>query len=396
MREQVKAYLRRTPSAYWAAAVMYENALYPAHIVRQGLARAAFRLREPAGREESPQAVLTWNVTRRGVRSPLDIITHLRARGVTIEEGGHTFYVPPDPAVGELLPQIVGFYPAGAGFKILKDLREPHRARYLFRHRQWLRILQHLIGTPHDQLISANYMYALGIGPRAWDLACWRVGEQCCTVFVVDHVVGRLPSSAECAAFLNRLGQLNGDSHLRILIPEWQRHEDFRPPDCHGNLFYSDRLGRTQYVDFQNFGLAGHTTWAREAASVLARKAGSDADTVSHVSATACLRRHAVTPDGRVVVDTACRTGTVLRTLLAARAAWGVGLCEPDAVPAIEASLLSTGTTRFTLIPRPRDPNVHVADLVPAHLRGRLDGAIVLPHSPDAASAQAESHDDGQ
>lgn len=384
MREQVKAYLRRTPSAYWAAAVMYENALYPGHIVRQGLARTAFRLRPEARLETNPQGVLTWNASRPGMKTPLDIITQLRARGVAIAEGGHTFYLPPGPAVRELLPQITAFYPRGAGFKILKDLREPHRARYLFRHRQWLRILQRLIGTPRDQLISANYMYTLGIGPRVWDLTCWRVGDRCCTVFVVEHVVGRLPSSQECAAFLSRLQYLNGNSHLRILIPEWQRHEDFRPPDCHGNLLYSDWLGRTQYVDFQNFGLASQTTWAREAASTVAPKSTSGPDTAGPASLMACLRRHAVTPQGRLVIDSACRTGRVLRRLLAAGAAWGVGLCEPDAVTAIEASLLSTGTTRFTLIPRPRDPDVCVADLVPAHLHGWLAGAIVLQDGTDA------------
>lgn len=385
VREQVKAYLSRTPSAYWAAAVVYENALYPAHIVRQGLARTALRLRhQPAGRQ-NPQAVLTWEVTRPEMRSPLDIIAHLRSRGLPIAEGGHTFYVPPDPAVRELLPQIVGFYPGGAGFKILKDLREPHRARYLFRHRQWLRILQRLIGTPHDQLISANYMYTLGIAPRVWDLTCWRVGDQCCTVFVVDHVVGRLPTSAECAAFLNWLEHLNGNSHLRILIPEWQRHEDFRAPDCHGNLFYSDWLGRMQYVDFQNFGLAGQTSWARQAAANVARSV-SGIETMSPASITACLRRHAVTPDGRLVIDTACTTGTLLRTLLAAGAAWGVGLCEPDAVSAIEASLLSTGTTRFSLIPRPRNPNASVTEILPAHLHSRMQGAIVLRHGAAGGS----------
>jgi hypothetical protein len=362
---------------------MYENALYPAHIVRQGLTRTAFRLREHPRSESVSQTVLTWNVTRQGMRSPLDLIAQLRGRGVAIAEGGHTFYVPPHPAVRELLPEVAMFYPGGAGFKILKDLREPHRARYLFRHRQWLRILQRLIGTPHDQLVAANYMYALGIGPRVWDLTCWRVGDQCCTVFVVDHIVGRLPSSQECDAFLNRLEHLNGSSHLRILIPEWQRHEDFKPPDCHGNLVYSDWLGRTQYVDFQNFGLAGQSAWAREAASTLAPTSASDPETMSHASLTACLRRHAVTPDGRLVVDAACRTGTMVRRLLAAGAAWGVGLCEPDAAAAIEASLLSTGMTRFTLIPRPGDSNVCVTDLLPAHLHGRLENAIVLRHSTD-------------
>jgi hypothetical protein len=313
------------------------------------------------------------------MESPLDIISHLRSRGLTIAEGGHTFYVAPDPAVRELLPQVVGFYPQGVGFKILKDLREPHQARYLYRHRQWLRILQRLIGTPHNQLISANYMYALGIGPRVWDLTCWRVGAQCCTVFVVDHVVGRLPSSDECAAFLRRLGHLNTTSHLRILIPEWERHEDFRPPDCHGNLVYSDWLGRTQYVDFQNFGLAGRSTWAHEAASNFEPKSASGADTVS-TTLTACLQRHGVRPDGRIVIDTACTTGTVLRTLLAAGAAWGVGLCEPDAVPDIEASLLSTGTTRFSLIARPRDSDLRLGDLLPAHLQARLEGSIAIMH----------------
>jgi hypothetical protein len=120
-----------------------------------------------------------------------------------------------------------------------------------------LKILNHLIGTPHDQLITANYMWSLGLGPKVWGLTCWESQGAVCTVFVVEHVSGRPPRAEECTEFLQRLTELNERSRLRVLIPRWQDNPDFAPPNCNGNLIYSEALGRAQYVDFQNFGLTG-------------------------------------------------------------------------------------------------------------------------------------------
>lgn len=379
VREQIKACLRRTPSAYWAVAVLYENASYPAHILRQGLARTALGLPRSLPAADGKQSLMTWDLTVPGVSSPIDLIALLRSHGIPIVEGGHTYYVAPHAALRQLLPDVVRFYPEGVGFKILKDFRDPTHAKYVFKHRRGLRILQHLIGPPRNQLTTANYMHWLGIGPRVWDLTCWRVRESCCTVFVVDHVSGQVPTVEQCTSFLTRLEELNATSHLRILIPEWQRHTDFRPPDCNGNLLYSDRLGCTQYVDFQNFGLTSQTHWSREAAGASWTWDADDVD-APNGSLLDYVRHNRVSPGGRIVLDVGCRNGAAIQALLAAGAAWGIGWCEPEAAPRIEQTLLSRGVTRFSLIPLPSDPGLPLAEQVPVHLQDRLEGSIAIWH----------------
>jgi len=371
-REQVKTYLSRSPRAYWAASVLYENALYPAHIVRQGLTSTALRLPSRTAADTVRQGVLTWELSLPDTKEPTDLIRWLRSNGVEVSEGGHTFYLAPQPALRQLLPEVVSFYPDGSGFKILKDFREPPHARYIYRHRRWLPILRRLIGSPQNQLAAANYMHALGIAPRIWDLTCWKSHRQCRTVFVVEHVVGQPPGHNECLAFLQRLHDLNARSHLRVLIPEWERHEDFTPPDCHGNLIHAPALGRPLYVDFQNFGLTSPAIWSREVES----RADCARDGMDGRALFEAVQQHTSGCSRRVLVDVGCNDSRVLSRALADGAAWVVGICETRAVPLIEEALLATGATRFTLVPLDRSRS-WTRDF-PTHLRWALHDAIVF------------------
>src|SRR5262249_39112246 len=166
--------------------------------------------------------------------------------------------------LGDLIPEIVNFYPPGCGFKVLKNFGRPRQTEYLVKDRTPFFFIGRLVGEPQDQLVLANYMHSLDLGPRVWDLACWKGQGKYYTVFVVDHVCGDYPTTEQCLAFLDRLTQLNTDSHLRILLPNWEKNEDFTPPDCNANLIYSNKLRRVQYIDFQSFCLTGFDAWLNE------------------------------------------------------------------------------------------------------------------------------------
>ena len=375
-KAQLKAYLSRNDAAYWTAAVLYEYAQYPAHIWRQGLTRRALGLRGRRTRDGA-QTMLDWRVDLPAIGTPQDLGRWLRAKGLSVCEGGHAFYVAPQPGLADLFPPVVDFYPRQSGFKILKDFRHPTRARYLYKDRYALRFLSRLIGSPQDQVLAANYLYAGGAGARLWDLASWTFHDTCCTVFVVEHIDGVRPDAAQCAEFLSRLRRLDASSLLRVLVPRWTETEDFAPPDCNRNLIYSAAHGRAIYVDFQNFGLTDYGAWVSELAAN-ARPEAADAKTrVDDWNALQeSLRRSGETVAGRVVADVECRDAAILSRSLAAGAAWVVGWCSVADARRIEHALLARGMTRFTLLTSGAAEGVP-AD-APAPLRARLHDAVVF------------------
>lgn len=368
-KDHVRSVLVRNSLAYKTVATLYENCLYVPHVARQGLSRALLGVRGAGGRSEARQAVLTWPVPFPPWNGPAELIAWLRASGIQVHEGGHTFYIAPQEALRRVVPAVVGFYPDESGFKILKDCRHPRDARYLYKHRYSLRLLMRLIGRPEDQLLPANYMYALGIGPRVWDLTCWESQGKRCTVFVVGHVAGTRPTSEQYESFLDHLGGLNATSRLRVLIPRWAQNSDFAPPDCSGNLIHSTALGQPQYVDFQNFGVTDVRAWGRSSI------AGVPATIVE-----ALCRDGTIDVRGRLVLDVGCTSGRTLSGVLSHGAVWAVGWCAPADRARIEESLLLSGATRYSLIDDAGCRGSMIEDDLPGHLRAGLDGAVLLWH----------------
>src|SRR5262245_27801731 len=215
MKERMKAYLRHSGMAYKSVEVIYDNILVIRHIIQNGFWGAA-GFRHGSSRRAPKQAAITWNAPFPRRDSPGELIAWLRAQGLEVSEGGHTFYIPPQERLSDIIPSIISFYPPGTGFKVLKDFRHPARARYLYNHRKTLIVLKRLLGTPQDRLVAANLMYSYGIGPRVWDLTCWEAQGNTYSVFVVDHVSGECPTIQQYSSFLNRLKRLSVSTHLRI------------------------------------------------------------------------------------------------------------------------------------------------------------------------------------
>jgi PST family polysaccharide transporter len=427
LKPRLKAYLSHKKKAFKAAEVIYDNLLTLRHIIQNGLWRDAAGLRHPLLRRPLCQAPMTWEVPFPVCGSPDELINWLKAQGVEVSEGGHTFYIPPQERLSDIIPTIVGFYPPGTGFKVLKDFRHPSRARYLYRHRNSLILLKRLLGTPQDRLIAANLVYSFGIGPRVWDLACWKAGGKSYSVFIVDHVNGDCPTAQQYVSFLDRLKHLNANSHLRILIPKWEENVDFVSPDCNKNLIYSNRLGRVQYIDFQNFGLRRPDAWSQQ---IISNANGSFRDGNGHKGnghkgnghngrsenarrlsrftagaavtggrdaarrwsfVTSALRRSSISLTGRLVLDIGCGSGKVIQSSLAAGAAWAIGWDRPEVVAHSERLLLSLGATRFSLIGADFDQQYRFEDDIPVALRPLLAEGVVFDHSADEPKCAAES-----
>jgi teichuronic acid exporter len=402
-RKSLSIYARKREWTFKSALVvyrLYENTLFSLHIIRHNLWRSALGLgRGPFSR--TTQREIKWALPFPPFDTHENLIEWLLTRNIQVIEGGHTFYLPPQEGLNALIPSIVAFYPRGSGFKILKDSNDPVRARYLYEGRS-LFLLMRLIGAPREQLIAANYMNSLGIGPRIWDLSCWEAQGKYWTVFVVEHLNGGNPTEEQYSAFLDRLHEVDSNSHLRVLIPNWQKVADFQPPYCNHNLICTGSEGLPQYIDFQNFGLTSLDAWTKEtiahangefqvdrsgrrtAKHELFGVAEREAAGWSFIKRT--LQEAGLGFEGRIVLDLACNYGLMLRCSLVEGAGWGFGWDAPATIALAQELLLSIGTTRFSLNSNEVSPGHSLEDDVPTCLRHRLDEAIVFLSSETTAS----------
>ena len=391
----LKAYLRRNRTLFHIALVplrLYENALLARHTLRQGLWRNLVGFRRAVFRRAG-QKETVWRLPLPGFERSREFISWLRSQAVNVKEGAHAFYIPPQERLGDLIPAVTDFYPPGSGFKILKDFRDPARARYLYVNRS-LFLLSRLIGTPRDQVAVANYLHWLGLGPRVWDLTCWEAHGRRYTVFVVDHVEGKTPTSDQSSSFLDELSELDASSDLRILLPNWKQNEDFTPPDCKHNLIYSELLRRAFYVDFQNFSLTSPDVWLRRVI------ADSDGERFSAGAAGFARRRSGVTVateqtstrwsliskalgeasiclNGRIVLDIGSKSAVRMHSCLAHGAAWVFGWFEPECTEGASNLLLSLGATRFAVYAANHHPKYEFQNDIPDRFQRWLPESVV-------------------
>jgi PST family polysaccharide transporter len=401
----IRAYLYQHELLYKIALApfkWYETMVFFIHVSRYGLWRAMRGSRRSAP-GHTGQMEMTWDVPFPACDRASDLINWLRSRGIKVSEGGHTFYIPPQGNLGDLIPEIVNFYPPGTGFKSLKNFGPPTQVRYMVKSYDGYAFLHRLVGTPQDQVVVANYMYLLGIGPKILDLTCWKGQNSFYTVFAVDHVGDKYPTKEQCLSFLEHLKRLNTDTHLRIAMPDWERNDDFHPPDCNHNLRYSETLGQPKYVDFQNFCLTSLDVWSKEVisnANGTLRGAGgvtfeNDKRSMSDAVNTYVGKRRSFILDalsrvslglsGRIVLDIGCDSGMTLHASLAAGAAWGFGWDRPEVVALARNLLFSLGTTRFSLSGADLHQKYRLEDDIPERFRVRLAEAVVFIHKKVSA-----------
>jgi predicted ATP-grasp superfamily ATP-dependent carboligase/protein-tyrosine-phosphatase len=350
------------------------------HALRNGLWRSLSPALRKVVRE---QQVLTWPTLISDRSDSADIVAYLRQCGLRVQEGGNAFYLPPQPRLVEMLGAAVEHYPPGSGFKILRDFRGVEEAHYLHPQRQ-TRLRRRLIGTPRDQLIVANYLHHLHLGPRVWDLCLLRAGRIPMPAFVVQHVEGTAPDADECAAFLQRLRAALSETELRISVPNWERSKDFRSPTCNHNLL-RDASGALNYIDFQNFTVRNPQRILEATPEVasprppLRRREGSAPEAAERFHAVRhLLGEHGLELRDRLVLDIGCHGGVMLHHALSAGAWWGLGWDRPAAAMRAQAIAVALGFTRLDVIPADLDDQYDFGASVPGWLGPHLEESIVL------------------
>jgi hypothetical protein len=255
VKQLVKTWLAPHERMYSAVSLTYNNVRFMPVLVRRIMRDTLHKMHRSSALAEPPrQRPLVWRVPLPDVRDSRDLIDALSSHGLRVESGANVVYVPPQHRLAELMPSVVGRYPPGTGFKILKDFRGPDKANYLRGDKCGL-VRRSLIASPVDQVAVGNLLYSLGLGARVWDVSAWEGEANTFTVFAVEHAVGVVPSFEQWCRFIETLEDAEARGHLLILLPNWRKHGDFQPPDCRGNLTFCPSDSRVIYVDFQNFGI---------------------------------------------------------------------------------------------------------------------------------------------
>jgi hypothetical protein len=393
--------VRRTLAGGPRRRELYRRLNHLRFLRREGLLLQSLGLRSGRRPDSARQPPLTWTLDTPRIGTLEELLAWLRSAGLRVDEGGHTIYVPPQDGLAEHLGPPAGFYPEGSGFKVLRDLRGPDEAHYLTgESRKATRV--RIVGTPRDQLVSANYLHAAGLGPRVHDVCCWRGDGFAATVFVMEHVQGRPSDAAECAAFLERLrAELEG-TQLSVLVPYWESHMDFQPDDCNGNLVVEEGSGEPRYVDFQNFGVRDPTAWTRAVLEAgtgdlhfgqgreergdrylyqtvpgIGDAAKRDIDVRWNVFR-AQLERGGVDLADRVVLDVGCNAGMMLHAALSEGAAWGLGWDLPNVARHTRKLLWSLGDSRFRIIGAQLHDRYDLRGDIPAGVASRLSECVLF------------------
>jgi hypothetical protein len=391
---RIKATIGR--HAPWLTPVSIQARLL-AHAFRNGLWRS---LSPGVRRAAHGQRVLTWFTAIPDRRSSAEIVSYLRQSGLLVQEGGNAFYLPPQPGLAQTLGAAVEHYPPGSGFKVLRDFRRLEEAHYLHPERQ-TRLRRRLIGTPRDQLIVANYLHWLDLGPRVWDVCLLEAGGVSMPAFIVQHVDGTTPNVDEWSAFMARLRTALAQTELRISVPRWERNKDFRCPGCNRNLL-RDPSGALHYIDFQNFSLRNPRRLLASMSDAAIAACREDPRKVCYeypstdrrLSAFPCPSaqetteqfrtiRHLLHEEGvefhnRLVLDIGCGTGAMLHRTLSAGAWWGLGWDRPAMARQARAIAVASGFTRLDVISADLDDPCAFSTSTPVWLRRHLDDSVVL------------------
>jgi hypothetical protein len=385
--------------------VVYESARRLRGEIRVALHAWRAGVLTHAGRPDADladrQRPLRWTARLPSFDAPGELRDWLTRQGIAYSEGRHTFYLPPQSGLAGLFPA-ASFYPADAGFKILKDPGSPDESRYVGAAQTTI-LQTRLTGSPYRQVLAAGYLAMHGIGPAIYDLAeITTAGGQSLTAFVVQDAGRDVPTMDEYGAFMHALEERLQSGELAVIPPNWRQRGDFSAPDCARNLVKSSAGGAVRYIDFQQFLVTDQRLVVRrllEAASgdlhfgtayaarggkypyqsvpIAGEPAKRDTQIRWRMMA-GLLRRYGIDPELRIFFDVGCNAGMMLAEALAAGARWGVGWDLPRVAGHARRLQLALGNTRLDLIGARLDAEYPLAGDVPERLRPFTEGAVVF------------------
>ena len=323
---------------------------------------------------------LKWSVDARDIYEINDLKNLFNKNNIVFFEGNHTIYLPPQKNLNLIFKNIIDKYPNDSGFKILKDLNNPINARYLGNHNNSgfrEKIRSQIIGTATNQIIVANYLFNLNIGPRLYDLASIKIDNLELSVFVIQDIKHVMPSNTECENFISYLDKLLNTTFLKLVIQNWKLRGDFKCPNCNNNLFIkkNNKSINYYYVDFQNFIVNPINAWTNQILQNHAndlgfgkkrfyRKSEYLYQSISNFTKDAkrntekrwdviskAINNNNNEFKNKIVLDIGCNAGMIIKKSLNSGALWGYGWDLPKVSDIANNLLLSLGETRFKIIP---------------------------------------------
>ncbi len=311
---------------------------------------------KPWQRQLPIQQIMSLKASEPGGVSTLPAALEERGIGA---RGGHALYLGPAEWKRSILADFAAGYPADAGLKVMRTPGPIARTRYTH-PAKWESRLQELATYSHPHLIlAANALYCAGLGPRLYDLVEVSYGSHSWPAYVVRHVEGRAPTSAEWRVGMRELKCLIESGRMSVI--GGFDNGDFDDPTCGGNALVTP-AGRFQYVDFQNFVLRNYGSILREeprprVPTRLDSTTPAPVELAKFISARAPALRRALSSvgceiAGRRVIAVGPRAAGRIGVYLALGAAWCDAwdpLCDREHT---EHALLALGCTRFTVVHR--------------------------------------------
>ena len=352
---------------------IYREAVFTMNAIRSGRV-FVYQRNHALSHQLRTQKIIAYRLDLPPFHDARSLMDWLDNNSVRYKTGAFCIYIPPHPEMRSLFGPILSAYPPNAGLKILKDLKSPAQAKYISKAvapaisktADWISY------RPMDFLRVANYMCDAGVGPRIYDLVEIQTPHNNFSAYVVQHVVGSVPTVDECETFLSRLDQPSEDQ-LVPLLPGWKAHIDFRCPDCNGNLIRNEHTGKVLYIDFQAFMMRdinrhllqitdkirqdvhfGNTHRLRGGQylyqSIPGLRAGKrDVDFRWNLFKQ-LLTKQGVSLEKSVIFDVGCNAGMMIYSALIDGAIWAVGWDKPTVAAGARKLLLSLGLTRFDIM----------------------------------------------
>lgn len=345
------------------------------------------------------QSPLSWDVNINKVRSPADFKMFLKSKNILFNEGGHTIYIPPQPGLDLIFPEMVRFYPKDSGYKVLKHFENREKANYIGSTKHWIISYSERImtGSLMDLIDSANVLHFLGVGPSLYDLTEIHSSEVTMVCFVVQHVSGRPPTLEGFSIFLHRLKSSIDQRIIALVPPEGLEYADFQPPDCRKNLLQSNDSNKLFYIDFQQFIVRNKKKlikeilseskgeFSRERSQLSKEEENAEIYPISKegirkrwIAIKNILQEAGVSVSHRVVLDIGCQTGGILSCALAEGALWGLGWDTSQRVE--EAKRLNTvlGNTRLDFHEVKLSKSYPISEDIPERFRPLLNESVVF------------------
>lgn len=404
MKTLIKNLLKTTPKFYGFAASANKRIVCEIKILKQfGLGSAYRKLR---GRKPQWQKILPIQKPRRveiasgEVGPECDLLTFLKLHKVDFEEGGHTFYLPPESLQKSPFKDVIQIYPANVGLKISKNQGGVEESRYVTGSQHSAIQKMFLYSHRHLMLVAA-FLRLQRLGPRLYDLIEIQSGTVVWTGYIVSHCAGRAPTLAECKTGINHLKNLVEDKQLEVVAPGGFENMDFQCPKCNNNCIMDSSSGNFQYIDFQNFILPSYGKYLEG----LALKAASDThfgeksilrggkylyQSVPAVDLPAkrciesripvmkdLLKQANLLIDGKVVLDFGCNIGMMIAQYLKMGALWCHGWDLDRVTAHTETLLLALGCTRFSLTSGAISNDQPVESDLSLGVRKQLDNCVI-------------------